>query len=242
MKMFNANTIIFVNEQDGVVEREFKHKIIKLLKNHALPVRAYLAQVRYGVRDTSFNVVLCFATSNGSDNVLLKESTKVFKDMFGQYEHLDILFLDTDMEHKLRPVCTPFFVSDEFQFPHPDFYMISDEGYYMHTPRNCYKRKRIYGDHPDGYLLCDISPPIIGQHYGFGGDDITQVIFAHRHVGYSLFPIVEWPAYVRILIPVNESNGFRFIDELKSDEYNFIARGELYQKLEDINLEHYRQR
>jgi hypothetical protein len=128
MKEFNVNNIIFVCEQDGVVEREFKNKIIKLLNSRSQPVRAYLAQVRYGIKDTSFNVVLCFATSNGTDTVLLNESTKIFKAMFGEHEHLDILFLDTDVEYKLRKVCIPFFISDGFQFPYPDFYLMADEG------------------------------------------------------------------------------------------------------------------
>ena len=54
------------------------------------------------------------------------------------------------------------------------------------------------GDHPDGYILCEISPSIIGQSYGLGNQDITEIIIASRYAESSIFSIDEWPAYVHV--------------------------------------------
>ncbi len=239
MRERSIKDLSFVCEQDGTVEREFKQRIVNLLNQYSKPYRAYLVRVNYGSRDVSFNVALCFATANSEDPFILERASEIFQAMFGRYEHLDMIFLSLEQEQKLRKVCTPFFTSQAFRFPYPDFYMIADEGQDLQTPRSCFKHKRLYGEHPDGFVLCAISPSIIGQSYGLGGRDIEQVILCHRHANYSLFPIVEWPAYVRILLVKKDFESLQHSDEIKNNEYNFIARAQLYENLSDINLDNY---
>ena len=48
------------------------------------------------------------------------------------------------------------------------------------------------------------APPLVGQEYGLGGEDISSVLLSPRHKGHSLFPITAWPEFVFVA---------RFLDE-----------------------------
>jgi hypothetical protein len=99
----------------------------------------------------------------------------------------------------------------------PDFYLASSEGYNLEEPRRCFSIKRLRGPHRDDYLLVRIDPPIIGQPYGLGGQDIEKVIVATRFKGDSIFPITEWPVYVHVA---------RFLSG-DPEEYDFIHMSDL---------------
>jgi len=109
----------------------------------------------------------------------------------------------------------------------PNFYLASSESYNLSEPRKCYTIKRISGQYRDDYLLIKIDPPIIGQLYGLGDQDIDKVIVATRHEGFSLFPITKWPVYVhvaRLLIDNPESR-----EKIYSKEIKEIGWAELYE-------------
>src|SRR3989338_1568386 len=81
----------------------------------------------------------------------------------------------------------------------PDFYLGSSE----HTgelvkARKCFVREKVFLDKVNEYLLIEIDPPIIGQNYGLGQDDIRDIIIAPHFEGSTLFPINEWPMLVYI--------------------------------------------
>ena len=72
-------------------------------------------------------------------------------------------------------------------------------------------------------------PPIIGQRYGLGGNDVTQLILATRHEGITLFPVTEWPAHVYV---------YRILDEtllkqkvFEDHQVETIAWGIIYRSL-----------
>ena len=137
--------------------------------------------------------------------------------MFGLHEHLDILFIDDEKESELRKVCCPFYSSKKFF--QPDFYLSSSEGYHLETARACYKKRRLLGNHPDGYMLCEVFPSILGQPYGLGGEDMDKIIIASRHSGCSIFKIDEWPRHVHIarMISKNVDNKFSIVrSDIKS--------------------------
>ena len=224
------NKLNFVCEQDGVSEKEFKNALIPILIKHDKPVRAYLVQTRY-VDNIEFNVALCFMTEGKEDAYLLNESIKIFKVMFGTKEHIDIIFLNQEQEQNIRKISCPFYVSKDYLMMIPDFYLVSSEGYGLEHPVACYKRKHLLGKHPDGYLLCDIQPALIGQHYGLGSKDIKQLVLATRHQGYSLFPISEWPAYVHVALPLSDID---MNDYIREADIKLIAWGELYQDKDKI--------
>jgi hypothetical protein len=108
----------------------------------------------------------------------------------------------------------------------PDFYLASSEGYNLAEPRKCFRIKRLRGDARDDYLLIHIDPPIIGQQYGLGGKDISEVIVATRHKGDSLFPITNWPVFVHVARTLSEHSEEREV--LHDGEFEEIAWAELY--------------
>lgn len=108
----------------------------------------------------------------------------------------------------------------------PDFYLASSEGYGMEEPRRCFAIRRIRGDSRDDYMLVRIDPPLIGQRFGMGAQDLDHVILATRHAGASLFPIRAWPVFVhvaRVLVPLEQR------DLLHDGEMESIAWAELYE-------------
>jgi len=176
-------------------ENEFKEKAVGLFLDRSRPLRAYLAQVKYG-EEANPNVALCMDSEHGEDDGLVDDIASLFCRMFGPNEHLDVLFLTESQEIQIRKVCCPFFSSR--RFGHPDFYLVSGEGYGLGEVRMCYKGRRLMNGHPDGYMICEIEPPIEGQPYGLREKDMHAIVIASRHAGYSIFSIREWPVYVHV--------------------------------------------
>ncbi|HID08477.1 MAG TPA: hypothetical protein EYP10_15175 [Armatimonadetes bacterium] len=214
----------FVAEQIGVPDNEFKEAIVGLFRDQNRPIRAYLAQVEYG-EEKDFNVALCIASEIGGYEKLASDIASVFRRMFGSHEHLDILFLSSSQETELRKVCCPFFSSRRFD--RPDFYLTSSEGYGLEEVRACYKERRFLNGHPDGYLLCEVDPPILGQPYGLGGQDIHRVVLASRHAGHSVFTINDWPTYVHVARLTRVVSGDEFI--IAENDIESIGWAEIYE-------------
>ncbi|MCY3820167.1 MAG: hypothetical protein OXH52_12515 [Gammaproteobacteria bacterium] len=188
------------------------------------PLRAYFARVAYA-RDGDTSIALCIASERDKEEQLVEATAAAFQGGVQWGEHQDMLLVDEQQERRLRKVCCPFFGSARFTAP--DFWLRSAEGYDLEDPRAYYKERSLAGGHGDGYMVCEIDPPIIGQRYGLGACDIDRVVFASRHEGVSLFPIEEWPAYVhvgRLTVPFAE-------DEfaLKRDDLRVMAWAELYE-------------
>ena len=107
-----------------------------------------------------------------------------------------------------------------------DFYLVSDDYEGFETPRACsivaevgipcFSRKGV---------LVKISPPIIGQLYGFGGNDIHSVILTPRFDGVFLSAIREWPCHVHILCVPSSATGETSFD---CNEIVHLACGEIY--------------
>jgi hypothetical protein len=227
MHILHKKNLEFLAEKTGKSEAEFKLKIKDFLSGVNQKIRAYLALVEY--EDKSLNVVLCFKSKEGENINIVNAIVDIFENMFIKGEHLDILFLTDEQEFKLREVCFPFFVSADYEPDRPDFYLISKEGYEgynLNKPHGCIKIKRLANDHPDGYLLCSVNPPLLNKDTG---KEITQVILAQRHHGYSLFPIKEWPAYVHVAVPLVSK--LQEKERLISSDIQLIAWAELNKKL-----------
>lgn len=216
----------FIAEQVGVPENEFKESIIDLFRGRDKPLRAYLAQIEYCEKQ-DFNVALCVAIESGEDEKLANDIAVIFRRMFGGHEHLDILFLSENQEEQLRKVCCPFFSSRRFDYP--DFYLTSSEGYGLEEIRACYKERRLINGHPDGYMLCEIDPPIAGQSYGLGGQDIHRIVIASRHSGYSVFAIKDWPAYVHVARLTRDLSDGKFI--IAENDIESIGWAEIYESV-----------
>lgn len=232
LNSFTTSKIRFLSEQIGIPENEFKKEIIGLLQNHNNLLRVYLAQVAYDeVKD--FNVALCIASVCGEDEKFTHNASSLFCCMFGSHEHLDILYLSVSQEAQLRKVCCPFF--NYKRYDHPDFYLTSSEGYNLEQIRACYKEKRFMGNHPDGYMLCEIIPPILGQPYGLGEQNIHNVVFASRHTDYSIFVINDWPAYVHVARLTGYIESDKFV--ITENDIESIGWAEIYESQASIKGE-----
>ena len=100
----------------------------------------------------------------------------------------------------------------------------------LSKPRVCRFVKRLRDVNRDDYMLVEIDPPLIGQSFGLGGTDITNLLLSTRHKGYTLYPVKEWPTHVyvaRITDPkVFESESFT------RDQVELIAWGAVFNDLE----------
>ncbi len=101
--------IRFLGEQDGPPERELKDKLKDLFQLDQSVNAAYLAKVIYG-EESPVIVALCLKIRFKTDSGLVKKVGRIFASMFGQHEHMDILFLSDDQESELAKVCPPFFI------------------------------------------------------------------------------------------------------------------------------------
>jgi hypothetical protein len=113
----------------------------------------------------------------------------------------------------------------------PDFYLRSTEYDALAEPRKCWRLKRLRGDFRDDFLLIQVDPPIIGQPLGLGGDDVDKVIVAPRHIGVSLFPIVDWPVFVHVALPLTQY--IEDWDLIGDQESRVIYWAELYPTWEE---------
>lgn len=231
MDNLSKNNWEFLSEQDGETEREFKREISSFFERQKNLVRAYLAQIKYESQE-GFSVALFLKSSHNDTQHLLDGVGKIFKEMFGRGEHLDIIFLSEEKELILRAICCPFYTSKNYQINAPDFYLTSSEGYDLEQPVACYKRKKLNGKNSDGYMLCDIKPSLDGSKYLAEKKHIHQVVFASRHKNYSLFPILVWPAYVHVAVPL-KNDSFEFF-EINEQDLKLIAWGELYKQHSEI--------
>lgn len=98
----------FSAEQDGVPERELKSCLTEFFRRDQSILTAYLVRVAYGDQ-SPMAVALCLRSQFGPDRGVIEKIGKVFGSMFGDHEHLDIVFLDDQQESELVKVCSPFF-------------------------------------------------------------------------------------------------------------------------------------
>ncbi|MGB8222784.1 MAG: hypothetical protein WCF10_09355, partial [Polyangiales bacterium] len=98
-------------------------------------------------------------------------------------------------------------------------------------PRACWFIRRLRDVNRDDYMLVKIDPPLIGQSFGLGGNDVTTLLLSTRHQGFSLYPVTEWPTYVyvtRIADPrVLEAESFT------PEQVQLIAWGEIFADLHE---------
>ena len=91
--------IVFLSEQDGPGERDFKAALVPILKDRP--------EIVHGSEPP---VVLCVRSRIGEDATLLQRSAATFHKMFSVETALDILFLDAAKEEEVGRVCRPFYV------------------------------------------------------------------------------------------------------------------------------------
>jgi hypothetical protein len=83
-------------------------------------------------------------------------------------------------------------------------------------------------------LLVSVEPPVIGQSFGLGGEDIGELVLSPRYQGDSLFPIGSYPVSVSVYRLVNSEES-RPRTALTPADVELVAWGEIYETAEEAS-------
>jgi hypothetical protein len=119
----------------------------------------------------------------------------------------------------------------------PDFYlsaageMTGD----MALIRACRVRGRLHDQFHREHMLIHVDPPVIGQPYGLGARDLTRLIVTARFVGFTLFPISEWPCHVYVSRMLDE--GITGSSAFTGEQVEIIAWAWLYRTIAEAKAD-----
>ena len=107
------------------------------------------------------------------------------------------------------------------------YYLSSLDSYIFEEVRECVIRKKIVLNNGRQLLTATISPPVIIQN-----KDIGKISLINRYEDESLFPILEFPCFVNVLVDMKSH--FDNIDwrKAKASDFQFVAVCELYKSRE----------
>jgi hypothetical protein len=105
----------------------------------------------------------------------------------------------------------------------------------LSQPRACWTKARLRNAIRDDYMLIDVDPPVIGQPYGLGSEDITRLIIATRWEGCTLFPIKQWNLSVYVLRILDEDITRSLL--FTQDQIEEIAWATIYRTREEAEGE-----
>jgi len=115
---------------------------------------------------------------------------------------------------------------------HYDFYLGSREHRdEWAIPRSCSIKGRLAGPYGEEYLLLEVTPPVVGQGYGLGGEDIYQLIISPHHEGDSMSAVTKHPIPVYVYRILDRSMlGTR---KFRKKDVELVAWAELYPTLQE---------
>ena len=98
-------------------------------------------------------------------------------------------------------------------------------------PRACWVKHRLKDQVRDDHLLIEVDPPVIGQKYCLGNEDITELIISARLQGFSLSPVSHWPCpvYISRILDETIEKTLVFI----KDQIEIIGWGMIFRTLEE---------
>ncbi len=116
----------------------------------------------------------------------------------------------------------------------PVFYLTTAGEYkLLSKPRACAFVRRMRDVNRDDYMLVRIDPPLIGQSFGLGGKDITELLIATRHQGFSLFPTRCEPMEVYVARVVDPK--VLEADSFSREQVQLIAWGTVFRTLSEAS-------
>lgn len=99
---------IFLSEQDGPSERVLKEQLSLYFDTDKRISAAYLARADLG-NIKGETVVLCLRVHTDQQDDVVNNIGVIFSNLFNADEKLDVLFLTSEDEMRLREVCSPFY-------------------------------------------------------------------------------------------------------------------------------------
>jgi hypothetical protein len=112
MHQQKSGNVYFIGQQDGLIEIEFTSQVSVFLEDSGTRATAYLCRLHYGTPD-QVSVAVCIASPDGEQMGVVNGISSIFQKMFGQHEHLDIIFVDNDQQSSISDVCEPFYQSSD---------------------------------------------------------------------------------------------------------------------------------
>lgn len=109
------------------------------------------------------------------------------------------------------------------------YFLSSMESYILQDVREVEILRETKLENGRDALLAKIQPKLPNDH-NWSDSTSSTVVFCHRHDGYSLTPIKEFPAFVHVCFIKNTD---LLANDLKSHELEHFAWGELYRTEED---------
>ena len=108
------------------------------------------------------------------------------------------------------------------------YYLSSLDSYIFEEVRECIIRKKIVLNNGRQLLTATINPPVIIHN-----KDIGKISLINRYEDESLFPILEFPCFVNVLVDMKSH--FDNIDWMKAkmSDFQFVAVCELYKSREN---------
>lgn len=111
---FRKDTINFLGEQDGKIEKNIKEIWKEILKKFDFIQEAYLPiiEVDESTKHTKSNPALCiypYPINTEVEKGVVDNLSKSFKEMFGPNQFLDIMFLSEEERKKCMNVCKSFY-------------------------------------------------------------------------------------------------------------------------------------
>lgn len=100
--------ITFKGEQDGSSEQELKNAFYAYFSENAGVDKSFLARVTYNNQPEQ-NIALCLVAPKANKEEIVQNIGRLFRNMFGADQHLDILFIDKKQEKDASKVCKSFF-------------------------------------------------------------------------------------------------------------------------------------
>lgn len=112
------------------------------------------------------------------------------------------------------------------------YYLSSLDSYIFEEVRECIIRKKIVLNNGRQLLTTTINPPVIIQN-----KDIDKISLINRYEDESLFPILEFPCFVNVLVDMKSHFDNIDWEKAKMYDFQFVAVCELYKSRE--NAERY---
>jgi len=108
LNVTRESRVLFLGEQDGAPEREFKDAALVAMQACQEVYALYLARVSYDEIKV-VHIAICIKTANADQKFITTSIARIFATLFSTHEHLDVLFLSEDQEISLSKVCHPFY-------------------------------------------------------------------------------------------------------------------------------------
>jgi type III secretion system (T3SS) SseB-like protein len=105
------SSVVFLSDQRGPQERKLQAELIREVFSQRMVRRAYLVRVEYP--NETRHVALCLAAERSDRERLVESIGRVFRRLFDNHTHMDIMFVNYEQEQQLEKKCTPFFVLND---------------------------------------------------------------------------------------------------------------------------------